>query len=153
MPAPAHYYSKSWTESAGICIRSQQLAVHSALSLAFVNTLTPACMCRQRLISLSGCQLLHLTSTHARYLKHYWRDGSLNYDSNCVLCLCRIWHTGIGCLKELKYLYLGCVQHQDSLAHLAVPYGGRQDARLEPKYIPSRLLQNTKTVTFQTVDC
>jgi hypothetical protein len=24
---------------------------------------------RQRLISLSGCQLLHLTSTHARYLK------------------------------------------------------------------------------------
>jgi hypothetical protein len=43
---------------------------HSALSLAFANTLTPACMCRQRLISLSGCQLLHLTSTHARYLKH-----------------------------------------------------------------------------------
>jgi hypothetical protein len=37
--------------------------------LAFANTLTPACMCRQRLISLSGCQLLHLTSTHARYLK------------------------------------------------------------------------------------
>jgi hypothetical protein len=24
-----------------------------------------------------------------------------------------------------------------SLAHLAVPYGGRQDARLEPKYILS----------------
>jgi hypothetical protein len=51
--------------------------VHSALSLAFANTLTPACMCRQRLISLSGCQLLHLTSTHARYLKHVvGRSGS-----------------------------------------------------------------------------
>jgi hypothetical protein len=27
---------------------------------------------------------------------------------------------------------------QSSLAHLAVPYGGRQDARLEPKYIQER---------------
>jgi hypothetical protein len=27
----------------------------------------------------------------------------------------------------------GCCSYK--LAHLAVPYGGRQDARLEPKYI------------------
>jgi hypothetical protein len=29
-----------------------------------------------------------------------------------------------------------------SLAHLAVPYGGRQDARLEPKYIQSVNISN-----------
>jgi hypothetical protein len=58
--ASVFLYSTSWTESAGICIRSQQLTLHSALSLTFANTLTAACMCRQRHISLSGWHLLLL---------------------------------------------------------------------------------------------
>jgi hypothetical protein len=60
------------------------LKLHSpSWSLAFANTLTPACMCRQRHISLSGCQLLYLTSTHARYLKHGL--GTRDCDQNVVL--------------------------------------------------------------------
>jgi hypothetical protein len=36
-----------------------------------------------------------------------------------------------------------------SLAHLAVPYGGRQDARLEPKYIQNLLVSGRQAGSKQ----
>jgi hypothetical protein len=73
-------YSTSWTESAGICIRSQQLTVHSC-------TLTSVCehayTCLHVSISLSGCQLLHLTSTHAKYLKHETTNEQVGTQNCC----------------------------------------------------------------------
>jgi hypothetical protein len=63
----------------------QQLTVHSALSLAFANTLAPACMCGQRHISSSVCHLSNLTSTHARYLKQA-RGPVCTYHTDRVVC-------------------------------------------------------------------
>jgi hypothetical protein len=45
------WHDDNLKKNLGICIRSQQLAVHSALSLAFANTLTPASACVDRDLS------------------------------------------------------------------------------------------------------
>jgi hypothetical protein len=45
----------------------------------------------------------------------------------------RVWSPCM--LKRRGQVYQAGYALSYSLAHLAVPYGGRQDARLEPKYI------------------
>jgi hypothetical protein len=88
---------------------------------------------RQRLISLSGCQLLHLTSTHARYLKHAGRPHSC-YDRQacgehlmqsevvCHVCLMLPGKPGLRNLQsaiyrqyphEYMYALHACMQNAD----------------------------------------